>query len=253
METPVSEPPRQYKLQPISVEGFEGPLDLLLSLIEGGQFDISRVSLASVTDQYLARVRSLNNVPPEHLADFLVVAATLLLLKSKRLFPDLALTEEEEEQVASLEEQLREYRRFREAAKSFVRLWNRGQSLHARAAFLGVGATFYPPPAFDRAALREAMGLVLMNLPRLDLAAQEVIRRVLSIEERIRDIQARVRAHTAVSFQDVAKSGASKLDVIVSFLALLELVKQQLVTAEQTGEFRDILLSPRSSSDESNA
>lgn len=243
MESETPEPPRQYKLQPIAVEGFEGPLDLLLSLIEGGQFDVSRVSLASVTDQYLARIRSLDTLAPEHLADFLVVAATLLLIKSKWLFPELQLTDAEEEQVASLEEQLREYRKFREAAKRFVNLWNRGRPLAARAAFVGMPPTFYPPPGLDRTALRAGIGTVIVNLPHFEVLAEEVIRRVVSIEERIKDIQARVASHATVSFQDVAASRGSKLEVIVSFLALLELVKQRLVTAEQSAEFRDILVS----------
>ena len=92
----------RYTLQPVTVPGFEGPLDLLLSLIEEGRLDITGVSLAAVPEQYLQRLKNFAGIPPDHLADFLVVAATLILLKSKRLFPALKLTAEEEESVMNL-------------------------------------------------------------------------------------------------------------------------------------------------------
>ena len=85
-------PARRYALHPVSVPGFEGPLDLLLTLIETEELDVSRVSLSAVTEQYLDRIKQLRDVPPEHLADFLLVAATLLLIKSKHLFPDFVLS-----------------------------------------------------------------------------------------------------------------------------------------------------------------
>lgn len=243
---PVPEPPEQgttqYRLRPVELPGFSGPLDLLLSLIEEERLDVAAISLASVTDQYLKHLESAENLSPEHLADFLVVASTLLLLKSRRLFPDLALTEEEEERVASLESQLREYRRFREAGLALVDLWNRGVVLAAREGFQGLPPAFYPPPGFTIAQFRESIGTVVSNLPRLGMLAQEVVRRIVSIEERIRDIQGRITAHARFAFEDVQRSAGSKLEIIVSFLALLELVKQRLVVAEQTGAFRDILV-----------
>lgn len=204
--------------------------------------DISAISLASVTDQYLARLRSVSDLPPEHLAEFLVVAATLLLLKSRKLFPELPLSEEEEVSIASLEEQLREYRRFRDAARTFLQRWNQGLVSYARESFLGLTVTFYPPPNVDRSSLRAAMDTVLQNLPRLDVLPQDVLRRVVSIEERILDIQQRLTEHARITFESMRSSTASKLDVIVSFLALLELVKQRLVAVEQPQAFHDILV-----------
>lgn len=234
--------PQPHRLHPISVPGFEGPLDLLLSFIEEERLDITGISLATVTDQYLSRMKELNDLPPEHLADFLVVAATLLLIKSKRLFPDLPLTGDEEQQVASLEWQLKEYRRFREAAKKLLGLWNRGTRLHARASFVGLTATFYPPAGVGVPELRTALEHVCNHLPKFEILAQEVVRRVVSIEERIRDIHARIGEHMHLTFHEVAKAAASKVELIVSFLALLELVKQRLVIAEQASAFRDILV-----------
>ncbi|TSC72424.1 MAG: segregation and condensation protein A [Parcubacteria group bacterium Gr01-1014_38] len=242
MEHDLPDPETPYTLHPVSVPGFSGPLDLLLSLIEEGKLDVNAISLASVTDQYLARLRSVSDLPPEHLAEFLVVAATLLLLKSRKLFPELPLSEEEEASIASLEEQLREYRRFRDAARTFLQRWNQGLVSYARESFLGLTVTFYPPSNVDLPSLRAAMDTVLQNLPRLDVLPQDVLRRVVSIEERIRDIQQRLTEHARITFEIVRSSTTSKLDVIVSFLALLELVKQRLVAVEQPQAFHDILV-----------
>ena len=239
-----------YTLHPVSVPGFDGPLDLLLSLIEEGKLDISGISLAAVTDQYLGRLRIMGELSPEHLADFLVVTATLLLLKSRKLFPELPLSEEEETSIASLEAQLREYRRFRDAARNLVQRWNQGLIAYPRESFLGLTVTFYPPPNADPASLRAAMDSVVQNLPRLDTLPQDVLRRVVSLEERIRDIQQRLTTHAHVSFDSMRSSTASKLEVIVSFLALLELVKQRLVAVEQPDAFRDILVTRQNSSSE---
>lgn len=242
-----------YTLHPVEIPGFSGPLDLLLSLIEEGKMDIETISLASVTGQYLARVRAAGALPPEHLAEFLLVAATLLLLKSWKLFPELRLSEEEEERIASLEDQLREYRKFREAAKQFIQRWNQGILLSPREGFHGMQVTFYPPTNVDPPALVAAMHTVVRNLPRFELLTEEIVRRVVSIEERIRDIERRVREQSQMTFQTIAAGAASRLELIVSFLALLELVKQRLVSVQQGDAFHDILVSRRaeaSSTDE---
>lgn len=238
---PPPEAPLQHKLQPISLPGFSGPLDLLLTLIEEEKVDVSRVSLAAVTAQYLERIQQLK-LPPEHLADFLVVAATLLLIKSRALFPELLLTEEEEERVASLEEQLREYRRFRAAAKALITRWEERRTLWTRTGYLGVAPVFTPPPGMGVSALRSALATAIEHLPRLTFLAEDVVRRVVSIQDRIRDLQSRIAARAAFPFAEVQREATSRLDLIVSFLALLELVKQRVVAATQEEQFRDILL-----------
>ncbi|TSC64087.1 MAG: segregation and condensation protein A [Parcubacteria group bacterium Gr01-1014_106] len=231
-----------YTLHPVSVPGFEGPLDLLLTLIEEGKLDISAISLATVTEQYLTRLRGARELPPEHLAEFLVVAATLLLLKSRKLFPDLRLSEEEETSIASLEAQLREYRKFRDAARTLAQQWHAGRTMHGRESFLGFTAAFYPPPQTDGQWFRSTIETVVQNLPKLDVLPHDVLRRVVSLEERINDMQSRLMKEARMSFESMRASTRSKVDVIVSFLALLELVKQRIVAVEQTGAFRDILV-----------
>jgi segregation and condensation protein A len=231
-------------LQRVTVSGFEGPLDLLLELIEQEKLDVSRMSLAQVTDQYLMQVRSLT-LPPEDLAQFLVVASRLVLLKSKRLLPHLQLAPDEEEGIVSLEEQLREYQRFRAVARVLRERWLSSGRQFARAAFLGVAPAFFPPLGIDGAALLAAISTVVKGLPVTEMTREEAIRKVLSLEERIRTIQERLKGEAEASFQETLTKGAPKEDVIVSFLALLELVKQRIVEAEQSHAFRDILIRKR--------
>lgn len=249
MEQATSETTASYTLHPVSIPGFEGPLDLLLTLIEEGKLDISAISLATVTDQYLTRLRGISEFPPEHLAEFLVVAATLLLLKSRKLFPDLQLSEEEETSISSLEAQLREYRKFRDAARALAQQWSAGMTMYGRESFLGFTAAFYPPPQTDGQWFRSAMEAVIQNLPRLDVLPQDILRRVVSLEERIKDIQERLMTQAQVTFESMHGPATSKVDVIVSFLALLELVKQRLVAVEQPRPFHDILVTRNTSSE----
>lgn len=229
-------------LHHVAVSGFEGPLDLLLELIEQEKMDVTQVSLAQVTDQYLERIRSMRELTPEDLAQFLVIAARLILLKSKRLLPQFVLTPDEEESIQSLEIQLREYQKFRVAARALREQWVSGVRAFARDGYLGITVTFYPPPGMNASTLLSVMGSIVKGLPTLDLTREEAMTKIVSIEERIRDIQQRVKEAAVTSFRDVVAKGARRSDVIVSFLALLELVKQRIVDAEQTNAFRDILI-----------
>lgn len=238
----VTEAQAKYALRPVDVPGFSGPLDLLLLLIEEGKLDVNTIALAMVTEQYLARVRTAGALPPEHLAEFLVVAATLLLIKSRKLFPDFSLTEEEEERIASLEEQLREYRRFRTAAKQLLQQWPLGPRTFPRESFLGMQATFYPPSNVGVEFLAQQISGVVQRLPKLELLTKEILRRVVSIEERIKDIQRRVQEEAQTTFQALADTTGSKGELIVSFLALLELVKRRLISVRQRRAFHDIVV-----------
>ena len=233
-------------LQSVTVSGFEGPLDLLLELMEAEKLDITQVSLAHVTDQYLERMRTMASMTPEDLAQFLVIAARLILLKSKRLLPQLLLTSEEEEGIVSLEAQLREYQKFRARARILRQEWLSRARLFAREGYLGLTVTFYPPPTLVPESLLAAITGVVNRLPLLATERAEAISKVVSLEERIQEIQQRVSAAAAMSFQEAVK-GATKANVVVSFLALLELVKQRILDVEQTRVFQDILMRKRSS------
>jgi segregation and condensation protein A len=229
------------ELHRVTTNGFEGPLNVLLSLIEEEKLDISRVSLAQVTNQYLEILRNLTNQPPEAIADFLTVAARLILIKSQRLMPQFELSPEEEENIVSLEEQLRLYQQYRERSKLLQQVWSNSNNLYARESYLGVTISFYPPPGLSATGLAELLKGVIKTLPVTEKTREEALARVVSLEQRIGEIRDRIKNSAITSFKE-ATSGANKSDVVISFLALLELVKQQFIFVEQQDSFQDILI-----------
>ena len=127
-------------------EKFEGPLQILLELIEKEKLAISEISLAKVADEYLLHVKSLGAINPDELAEFLVIAAQLMLLKSRSLLPHLELDEEEKSSIEELERRLEEYRRARERASALKERAALGLRIHARESFFGLPPVFFPPP-----------------------------------------------------------------------------------------------------------
>lgn len=226
----------------VRLEQFEGPLELLLQLIEKEKLDITRVSLASVADQFLEYIAGQGDVPLSHLAQFLSVASRLLLLKSRALLPLLEFTEEEEQSIEDLEWQLREYRKFREISQKLGILFGQTQGAFVRDSFLGASVVFYPPETLSQDTLADAFRSVLGEIPLLEKLEQETIREVVSLEEKMLELRTTLSSRMEMSFRQMTADVEDKLEVIVAFLAILELVKQRFVHAEQSEAFRDIAL-----------
>jgi segregation and condensation protein A len=167
------------------------------------------------------------------------------LIKSQRLLPQFELTHEEEENILSLEEQLRQYQQYREKAKIIRQLWlNRGQ-LFGRDSYLGVAVSFYPPSGFLALDMQTAMNCLVATLPVTEnIHEQEAVARVVSLEQRILEIRERIKGAVTTSFRD-SLGGAKRADVVISFLALLELIKQKIVAVEQEDSFQDIFIHKR--------
>lgn len=222
------------------IEHFEGPLDLLLQLVEQEELDISAVSLAKVADQFVSYVNDRPGIPLEEVADFLVIAAKLMYLKSKLLFP--TFVDPEMEEGPDLAAQLRRYQQFVKASKEIERLWSpvRLSYPRERRAIRREEVSFSPPPALRPEGMLEAMRRVIVRLEPLRRLPQASVERVISIQERIRGLFQRVKAHAKTSFRDFVGRKASKTEVLVTFLALLELVKQQFVRVDQEDAFQDI-------------
>lgn len=231
-------------LKTVAVEGFEGPLDLLLNLIEEEKLDVSRVSLALVTNQYLETIRGLDGMEPEAIAEFLVVAGRLILIKSQRLLPHFTVTNDEEENILSLEQQLKDYQKYREKAKILQQTWLNSQMSFGRDGFLNVTAAFFPPQKFSCGDLQASMATVVRGLPVIGLTRDEAQARIISLEQRINEIKERINKAIVSSFKETVK-GTQKADVVISFLALLELVKQKIVRVEQNNSFQDIMIHKR--------
>jgi len=229
----------------VNLPVFEGPLDLLLRLIEQEELDITTVALAQVTDQFLEHLERIPEKPAAELAGFLVVAAKLLQIKSEALLPRPPDREPGEEDPAeALARQLLLYRQFKEAATALETREKAGLRTYLRLT--------HEPPVMDeqldlgglglvelRAAMLEALAGIPES-PRLEQAAEPP---KVRIRDKIRWIAELMDRQERVSFNSLLSSAASRLDVVVSFLAVLELVKDRRVIASQAEPFADIELS----------
>jgi segregation and condensation protein A len=229
----------------VRLDVFEGPLDVLLRLIEDRELDITKVSLALVTDQYLAYVRELTQVNPDDLAEFLVVAAKLLLIKSRALLPAPPGQDSGEEDVGDeLARQLMEYKRLKELAWGLRQREEAGLRSYVRVAL---------PPSLEKkldpsgltledllAAVRSALAVKPYDGPVDTMLAPILI----TIGDQIQRIGSLLADQGQVSFNVLLQEARSRIEVIVSFLAVLELIKSRTVLVEQEQLFGEIILSP---------
>jgi segregation and condensation protein A len=238
----------------VSLPSFQGPLDLLLQLIEKEELDINAISLLAVTDQYLRTIATLEAIEPGALADFLVIASRLLYLKSLSLLPKPNTVEEsEEESVDALIKQLLEYRRFKQAAALLQEREAQGLRVYVRTA---------PKPELER-----RLDLSNLDLNKLHNALRRVLQRIpsdppmprvktypITVAEQIENVRSYVQErqqHTGsngkvqpVTFTELLSRGSTRLEVVVTFLAILELIKQRELSAEQENTFGEIILVP---------
>lgn len=226
----------------VKQEKFEGPLEALVQFIEKEKLAISEISLAKVADEYCAYVAALPGIDPEELAEFLVIAAQLMLIKSRSLLPSLQLSEEEEETVGELEARIREYQKYRELAKSLQALQRYGKKIATREAYMSLAPIFYPPPRLMASVLETAFRTLLSSVPRVEKLAEEKIKRIISLEEKIAHVRAFIVDRMERGFSELVSGAKEKVDVIVSFLAILELARQKFVDLHQEGTFTDIII-----------
>ncbi|MFH0857900.1 MAG: segregation/condensation protein A [Candidatus Magasanikbacteria bacterium] len=218
---------------------FSGPLDLLLSLLDEEKLDITDIALSEVTEQYLHHVENLEEKDAEELVDFLVIAAKLVLLKSKKLLPQLM---PEEESGVSLEEQLRLYKKFVEASKEIQKHWDSREKSVFRIEPPRKAEGFVSPENLDISALHESFSKLVQRLKPMKPLPQTTIDRAVSMKQKITAIHDLLKTKKKAYFFDVVENAKNKTDVIVSFLALLELVKQKTVLLKQDDTFSDILI-----------
>ena len=234
----------------VKTDKFEGPLDLLLELIEKEELNITEFSLAHVADQYLEHIKANADIRIENLAEFLSVAAKLILIKSRALLPILQFTEEEEAEIKDLARQLEEYKKFKEASLRLGKMAESGKIIYSRQGFSGVQSFFYPPEDMNVYDFRKYFQLVLNEIPIIEKLEEEIVREVVTLEEKINDLQNFLRQKVETSFSEIASQATDKIDVIISFLAMLEMVKQRIVEVDQKELFQEIRLSIRKASTE---
>lgn len=224
----------------VRLEKFEGPMELLLDLIEKEQLAITELSLAKIADGYLEYIRNNGNINLEHLAEFLVVASRLILIKSRALLPVFTVTEEEEQEIEDLTHQLEEYKKFKEAAAKLSELVSFNKIAYSRSGFPDVMPVFYPPSDLGVYDLRKYYLSVVAEIPVIEKLQEEIVSEVVTLEERINEIEGMLRERIQTSFGEFVGKAQDKIEIIVSFLAVLEMVKQRIICVEQDDLFREI-------------
>ncbi len=230
----------------IQLKVFEGPLDLLLHLIERQELPITSISLAQVTQQYLDYMSTLEKLRPDDIADFLVMAARLLYIKSSALLPRPEPEDEEEEEDPgeALARQLREYKRFKEKAAFLKELEARGLRTYVRLAPPPVMEKRLDPSGLSVDALLDALYEVLeeMNPPEPPLHSMSPL--VITIEEKLAELGALVKKGKPFHFKQILRQARSRTEIIITFMAVLEMIKLQRVQVVQSSPFADILIEP---------
>jgi segregation and condensation protein A len=224
------------------VQQFEGPLDLLLSLIEQRQLDITQIALAEVTEQFLQYLKQLEKIEPTSLADYLSIAAKLLVIKSKAILPTLELETEEEDAGFDLEAKLLLYKQFREVAKYLKHLDNKRKQSFSRSITFEQKISFYPDPSITSKELHNSIIKVLNGLKELDTLPKAKLKEAISIQEKIDHLRSMLGEKIETSLSELLKTAKNKSEVIITFLALLELIKQRIFVANQEALFADVVI-----------
>ena len=257
----------------VRLTNFEGPLDLLAQLIETNKLEITEISLAQVADQFLAYLKnkqtvvldsglrnwpgfltpSVKDVPTlgvganfvsqglEELADFLAVAGRLVLIKSRSLLPYLEVTAEEEGDIQSLKDQLAEYRRYCQLAKEIGALDRSAAICHSRNYLQNIEPVFYFPSKLKTAHLAAALENLLQTITLPQRIPQARVIDIVSLEQKLAEVVEVLKNSAELKFSQLLKSNQTE-EKVVTFLTVLELLKQGRAQARQVKNFEEIIL-----------
>ncbi len=221
-------------------------MELLLNLIESKKMHVSQVSLAAVADSFIEHLRHLEGDPTSsfshnkhEMANFILIASTLMLIKSISLLPTLAVTPEEEASMADLERRLRLYQRTKELAEHVKTRFGE-RVIWSRESTKTITPVFAPTAELVSGQLVQILKNLIQSFPKVEKLPEVIVKKVLSLEEAITDLANRVQTALKMSFKSFVKDKTDKVNIIVSFLGMLELVKQGIVQVEQQSHFDDI-------------
>ncbi|MFH1426151.1 MAG: segregation/condensation protein A [Candidatus Kerfeldbacteria bacterium] len=224
----------------IEIEHFSGPLDLLLQLIEEKELEITTISIADVTEQFLEYLQSVEECRPEEMADFLVIATKLLLIKSYALLPYLQLDEEEDPH--ELETQLKMYKKYVEAMKVVEEMLEQKQLLYVKKAARSRQVVFREPEGVNDKMLHDYFTDVLKSLEPVVKIPKAALQQVKTVRERFCEIQDMLEKKMRLHFHDLLADSNDRSEVVVTFLALLELVKKQSICVTQKHALDEIII-----------
>ncbi len=225
----------------IKTDHFEGPLELLIELVEKRKLLINNINLAAVTDEYLERVSAMQERSLPNTAQFITLAATLLLIKSKSLLPSLDLSSEEEASIDDLEKRLQLYQLFRNIASSVQENFG-SNSMYSPEYQAPREPLFLPDSYCDIDELSASLRDVISELPKPATKQTAKVTSTISLEEMMNKLENRIRKQFKLSFFDIKTQETEQKSVIVGFLAILELFKQGNMIVTQSSRFDDILV-----------
>ncbi len=235
--------PNKYE---IKSNQFSGPLEKLLELIEERKMEITVINLAEITNDFLKYLRELSEqtIHPRIIADFIIVASRLLLIKSKALLPSLELTEEEEKDIQDLELRLKIYKEFKESSLNLKKLWDNKKYCFGKELFSDLPPIFYPPEHLKTNDLAETIKNIIAELKALIPEKKSIKKAVISIKEKMEELLNRFKQKMENSFKDLTQA-KPKLEIIILFLAILHLIRDRLITTKQHERFSDIIIKPK--------
>jgi segregation and condensation protein A len=236
----------------IKTVNFEGPFVVLLNLIEERKLFINEISLAQVTEDYLKYVNNLNKLTPAEIASFIVVAATLILIKSKSLLPNFNLTLEEEGDIKNLEDRLKIFEFYSKLSNNIKNNFGKNiifSPLERKNEVL----VFLPDEQITAKNMMTFAHGVLGKIPQKVFLPKVEVKKVVSIEEMIDKLTKRIENSLKFNFKEFsgkAETREERVVVIVGFLAMLELVRQGILSVAQKSNFEDIVIEKFTSSED---
>ena len=225
----------------VRTEVFEGPLELLLQLVEKRKLFINDISLSGVADDYITHIKNLETFPIGDAAGFVLVASVLVLIKSKSLLPKLDLSQEEEGSIEELQKRLKDYQRIKELSLHVAERFGKTIIFPSTHVSKHIQPIFAPEQSITQENLLGAALSVMSKVPNKESMPKKTMRKVISLEEMIEDLSERITKNFRMSFSEFSGGNkAEKVMVVVSFLAVLELVKQGTLIVKQGMIFSDI-------------
>lgn len=236
----------------LKTENFEGPIGALLDLIERKKMPISGVSLSAISGQFLDYLKTFEKLPYADTASFIETASILMLIKSRSLLPQMEISEEERQSIEELEKRLEIYQFIRNISLALKNIYGQAP-MFEREAFANMDIVLGIKPAnLSLQNIFEAAKNVINFLPKEENLPQVKVGRIIKLEEKISELARRIQDNIQTCFSDFSgqnrcgiklskeELNEMKTEIIVSFLALLELVKQGMAIAEQEKHFGDI-------------
>lgn len=235
----------------VDTEAFKGPLDLLLQLIEKAELDITKISLAEVTEQYLSYIRLLSKMDFEEISGFLIIAAKLIQIKSEVLLPNPSILNGDDEDTGEeLVRQLILYKKFKEIAETLEKIEASGKSTYLRIAPVPIIESEYDLTGINLDNILESLNIVLNKSVSETPLSQVITTPRFTIRQKINNIAALLKLNQRGIFKDFLSDDPTKDEIVATFLAILELIKRHLINVWQDNLFDDIELQLTSTWDE---